>query len=1577
MSKIISTKEQTENKGTIKICQSLRKVCAALALMLLCGLSGWGQDFSGYYYIVNHDNYYAARWYLVPAKDPRPRTHYADSYFNAQYRSEDIEPDNPDYTGTNYGDLQKPFLTTHHNDLDTELLIWQIVASSETGYYHIIHNKTGKYVKYEYPYRQAKDRQSMHLETTDNPDDDAFKFVITGSMDGNINIRPKSVGSGNRFWNVSGENQDEYHATTGDYLDTGMVGLSNDPTDDKAIWHFVVLPPVVTYDYTTQEVAITDIDPDATIYYTLDGTYPTTSSTLYEAPFEQTESCTVKAIAVRHGISSETTTFELEQVATPSIAVNNNAIAITCATTGASIYYNVGDTPETTTDPTPSSSHYTSPLTSNVSNKCIKAIAVKDGMIISDVQQATLQLKCNKPSISCNGTNFTITHGDFPSGVTVTVYYTYGDNPEDPTTSSEHFTTTSATVSIPHTPYTVKAIAVATDYLDSDIRTVTIGGNLGGSGTESDPYLIASDAAFIRFTLMADTEEGSSKWYKLTANVSASGSSTITHSFSGVLEGKADANGVFHTISDLEEPIFSVIDGGFVTEGVDFVTNQSMVRNIILKDVNISGHSGNTGAIACRMIGNACIYNCGILSGSVGGTGDTGGILGSLERYEYNTNSPKYSFARVVNCFSFANITSAGEFAAGIVGNNAYGPKTDNFHQTNSAFRTAVVNCMFYGDILGGTKKAPVYGNKTIANNSATAINNYNYFLAEAATFNEGFNADAYKNSWPAKEEDLTRFEYYRSILNSNRPLITWYVTNKKGDEQAQSDRDLIAKWVLDPEIAPYPILKKWDKYFSVINPDPDNVWDEESREWKSRDAAADYQGKKLGTLSVTIMTGDHPGEAGMTGISVINDKSWTLNITDMDTLNHDYCYYKVQLPYYNEVFGDKTKTDFIERYYGNYTDKVVTGWKIVSVNDGDEGESYTFNSNWESGCNFADRTDKYKDLYAKSGRVFAQGGYYYVPEDVTAITIEAYWGKAVYLHNKEHYVDRVYEAGSTFAPAGILPDKFPDPTNGYSVYDDIKTAISSLDLEGSGATAKTVYDQAIVLVGNYQFKNKADQSNLGWNNGSGSTSFSTNLHPFTMTSVDLDFDNEPDCCLELQYGEKSTRVNIHPVRFDFLPIPSLGMAMRTSSVPQSCGIFILRGHFEITETAYMHFGQFEYDTRNDYRKELAPVIINGGRIDQIVSSERFNLNTRLEKTSYFILGGHLKMKTFSPGCHGDGREGYDHHVPFKTRHCAVNVIGGQFGDFYLSGMFNKNVEPVPDNPHCYSNGGKFNLVAGAGQEKINCDKVTFRMDHSIIGEFYGGGINGEFSPAQITGNIDVVVDNSIVGKFCGGPKTGDMADGTNVTTEANGTTFGMFYGAGNGGTNYRRVEINDNNGDTGAPTPSVWNSTFEFGDFAPFINKAPDGQYAKYTSQYEFELMNVSSGSNNNVTARSYRWEAEFTATKVMQATSTLNNCTVLQDFYGGGNLGPVMGDVTSTLFNTKIYGSAYGGGYSGAIPTIRVHDVSTVKYPYRDGAGVCHDGSLDFVKDGNTIREYQWTNENILISKMAGNGIVTPMHL
>lgn len=71
---------------------------------------------------------------------------------------------------------------------------------------------------------------------------------------------------------------------------------------------------------TSQKVTLSHDDADAAIYYTTNGAEPTTSSTLYTSPFTIYETTTVKAIAVKDGVSSSPASATFNEVGVATIA---------------------------------------------------------------------------------------------------------------------------------------------------------------------------------------------------------------------------------------------------------------------------------------------------------------------------------------------------------------------------------------------------------------------------------------------------------------------------------------------------------------------------------------------------------------------------------------------------------------------------------------------------------------------------------------------------------------------------------------------------------------------------------------------------------------------------------------------------------------------------------------------------------------------------------------------------------------------------------------------------------------------------------------------------------------------------------------------------------------------------------------------------------------------------------------------------------------------------------------------------------------------------------------------------------
>ena len=142
-----------------------------------------------------------------------------------------------------------------------------------------------------------------------------------------------------------------------------------------------MLKPTLTY--ADDVVTISSSLPSATLYYTLDGSDPTTASTLYEAPIPVDRNLTVKAIASWTGFGvSPVAMLELDlfTVAKPEISHEDDVVTISTATEGASIYYTIDGT-----EPTAESTAYTEPFT--VTKNCtIKVIALRDGYHDSEVE---------------------------------------------------------------------------------------------------------------------------------------------------------------------------------------------------------------------------------------------------------------------------------------------------------------------------------------------------------------------------------------------------------------------------------------------------------------------------------------------------------------------------------------------------------------------------------------------------------------------------------------------------------------------------------------------------------------------------------------------------------------------------------------------------------------------------------------------------------------------------------------------------------------------------------------------------------------------------------------------------------------------------------------------------------------------------------------------------------------------------------------------------------------------------------------------------------------------------------------
>ncbi len=141
----------------------------------------------------------------------------------------------------------------------------------------------------------------------------------------------------------------------------------------------------------TLSVSISETTPGATIYYTTDGSTPTTASSVYAGPISVTRTTTLRAMAAAPGMANSavtSATYTL-QTATPTFNPSGGTyvlpqlVSISDATPGATIYYTTdGSTPTT------ASSVYSGPILVIIQTT-IKAMAVAPGWAPSAVATAT------------------------------------------------------------------------------------------------------------------------------------------------------------------------------------------------------------------------------------------------------------------------------------------------------------------------------------------------------------------------------------------------------------------------------------------------------------------------------------------------------------------------------------------------------------------------------------------------------------------------------------------------------------------------------------------------------------------------------------------------------------------------------------------------------------------------------------------------------------------------------------------------------------------------------------------------------------------------------------------------------------------------------------------------------------------------------------------------------------------------------------------------------------------------------------------------------------------------------------
>ena len=196
----------------------------------------------------------------------------------------------------------------------------------------------------------------------------------------------------------------------------------------------------------TATVTITCATADSTIYYTTDGTSPSTSSNKYSSAFEVAHGTVIKAYTVKLGktTTAQTKTAYVTPIA-PNLTISSSdgTVTITDANSNeaAKLYYTTnGDTPSA------SSTEWTSSSSLAVNHGVtVKVVAIRQGKTSSTTSK-TCSITLATPTISLallssTAGTMTATVNNTTSGATY--YYTVADSPADPTTSSSVYSSSS------------------------------------------------------------------------------------------------------------------------------------------------------------------------------------------------------------------------------------------------------------------------------------------------------------------------------------------------------------------------------------------------------------------------------------------------------------------------------------------------------------------------------------------------------------------------------------------------------------------------------------------------------------------------------------------------------------------------------------------------------------------------------------------------------------------------------------------------------------------------------------------------------------------------------------------------------------------------------------------------------------------------------------------------------------------------------------------------------------------------------------------------------------------------------
>jgi ribosome-binding factor A len=351
----------------------------------------------------------------------------------------------------------------------------------------------------------------------------------------------------------------------------------------------ISLPPAATPTFnpaagtysSAQTVTISDGTSGATIYYTTNGTTPTTSSTVYSSPVTVSATETLEAIATASGYTQSAVGSAAYTITPPAATPTFNpaagtyssaqTVTISDGTSGATIYYTTNGT-----TPTTSSSVYSSAITVSV-NETVEAVAIASGYSLSAVGSAAYAIEAATPTFNPAAGTYssaqTVTISDGTSGATI--YYT--TNGTTPTTSSSVYNTP-ITVSATET---LEAIAIASGYSQSPLASAvyTISSS---SGPPAYVQQCSSYGGYVE--TVSCTLSGVGAGHSLMIGVYVSGTTTPT-----ITSSSGTPSSVISNLADYQGEMDAALLANTASGSITITATTSVYTNMWISVTEYSG----------------------------------------------------------------------------------------------------------------------------------------------------------------------------------------------------------------------------------------------------------------------------------------------------------------------------------------------------------------------------------------------------------------------------------------------------------------------------------------------------------------------------------------------------------------------------------------------------------------------------------------------------------------------------------------------------------------------------------------------------------------------------------------------------------------------------------------------------------------------------------------------------------------------------------------------------------------------------------------------------------------------------